>query len=523
MFIFDRIFRRRERILVRLALSLLVSMFILFPFALVTSAEEREERVAHLADQDLLLEIQDFNQAPPQETSKKQALVNMASTQSIFLDVPGDHWAVKEIHFLYNRSIITGYKNDQTLEFLPKRNVTRAQAAKMLVKALGYHELEVSEPSFTDVGHDHWALGWIEQAVKLGLFTGYDDGTFRPDAPLKRSQMSKVIASAFQLSLDSSKMNSQIFSDVSKKHWAYPYILKLYYNGISNGNQNRFMPEQYISRDQFSAFLARALNKDFRLPVVVGKVIATGKVTAKALNVRSEPNANAKVIGKLSLGNTVNVYEINGYWAKITYGNTSGYVHKSYLKLKNVDGNVLRNRIIVVDAGHGGTDPGAIGAGTNEKTVVLSVAQKLKEKLQSAGAKVIMTREDDTFKTLAERVEIAKKHYAELFVSIHNNSASSSKAYGTETYYDTSTNPNGYESYLLAKEIQSQIVKNADMYNRGVKDNRFYVIRNNDVPSVLVELGFISNSNDAKKLTSNYYQEIFAQSIYNGIVQYYSN
>ncbi|RAK19902.1 N-acetylmuramoyl-L-alanine amidase [Anoxybacillus vitaminiphilus] len=506
----------------RLLLSFIASVFILFPFAAAVSAEEQEERATHFADQDLLLEIQDFNQSPPQETSNNNGLVHIASTKSIFSDVPSDHWAIDEIHFLYNRSIITGYENDQTLQFLPNRHVTRAQAAKMLVKALGYSELEVSKPTFTDVGHAHWALGWIERAVKLGLFTGYDDGSFRPNEPLKRSHMSKVIAIAFQLPLDSSKMNVQVFSDVNKKHWAYSYILKLYYNGISNGNQNRFMPEQYISRDQFSAFLARALNKDFRLPVT-GKVIATGKVTAQALNVRSEPNANAKIVGKLSLGNVVNVYEINGYWAKITYGNQSGYVHKSYLKLKNVDGNVLRNRIIVVDAGHGGEDPGAIGSGTNEKTVVLSVAQKLKEKLQSAGANVIMTRDDDTFKSLEERVEIAKKHYAELFVSIHNNSAASSKAYGTETYYDTSTNPNGYESYLLAKEIQSQIVKNADMYDRGVKDNRFYVIRNNNVPSVLVELGFISNSNDAKKLTSNQYQEIFAQSIYNGIVQYYSN
>jgi N-acetylmuramoyl-L-alanine amidase len=502
----------------RILLSFIISAVILLPFTTIANAEERESYTTNVSDKDLLLEIRDFEQTPPPERSEQQV---MASASTTFSDVSADHWAVKEIQFLYNRSIIEGYEKNHVLEFQPNRNLTRAQAAKMLVKALGKDEWQKSKPTFKDVDKGHWAFGWIERAVQLGLFKGYDDGTFQPDEPLKRSQMSKVIAIAFQLPSVSSSMNAQVFNDVSKNHWAYPYTLKLYYHGISNGNQNRFMPEQYISRAQFSAFLARALNKDFRLPVV-GSAIATGKVTAPTLNVRLGPSANTQIVGKLVSGNVVNVYEINGYWAKISYGSKVGYVHKSYLKLKNVHGNVLKGRIITVDAGHGGEDPGALGKGTNEKTIVLSVAQKLKEKLESAGAKVIMTRKDDTFKTLEERVKIAQQNYAELFVSIHVNSASSNKASGAETYYDTSTNPNGYESYLLAKEIQSQIVENADMYNRGVKDNKFYVIRYNSVPSVLVELGFISNDNDAKKLISDYYQNIFAQSIYNGIVQYYS-
>jgi N-acetylmuramoyl-L-alanine amidase len=75
---------------------------------------------------------------------------------------------------------------------------------------------------------------------------------------------------------------------------------------------------------------------------------------------------------------------------------------------------------------------------------------------------------------------------------------------------------------LLAKAIHEQIVDNAGMKNRGVKDYHFYVVRNNNVPSVLVELGFITNSSDYQKLISDQYQNIFAQSIYNGIVQYYS-
>jgi len=501
----------------RILFSLLISLFVILPFATAANAEEGN------IDKNSLLEvIKDFEQAPPEQNLERAAKVNMAAARSLFTDVPSGYWAVNEIHFLYNQSIIQGYETGGTATFRPEQNVTRAQAAKMLVKALGKSELQVAKPTFKDVGTGHWAQGWVERAVEMGLFTGYDDRTFRPDEPLKRSQMGKVIALAFNLPLDSSKENMQVFSDVNRSHWAHRYILKLYYNGISNGNQNRFMPEQYISRSQFSAFLARALSDEFRLPVVEDQVIATGTVTADVLNVRAKPNTNSNILGKLVRGNVVNIYEIQGDWARINYNNAIAYVHKSYLKLSTATGSVLQNRIIAVDAGHGGTDPGAIGQNAYEKTIVLSVAQKLKAKLQAAGANVVMTRDNDTFVSLEERVQIAKRNNAELFISIHVNSASSNKANGTETYYDTSKNPKGYESYLLAKEIQSQIVNNAKMYDRGVKDNNFYVIRNNNVPSVLIELGFISNEGDASKLVSNTYQDIFAESIYRGIVQYYS-
>jgi N-acetylmuramoyl-L-alanine amidase len=486
-----------------------------------SSAAYAETGSSAASSRDNLQEIRDFHQPSPFDAESSSASFSASSTgKAIFADVPADHWAKREIEFLYERAIIEGYNENGVMQFHPNENVTRAQAAKMIMKALGESEKPVTRARFKDVPPSHWAAGWIERAVEKGIFQGYEDGTFQPNAPLKRSQMSKIIAIAFHLPEPAVAGNQQIFRDIQPNYWAYPYIVKLYYNGISNGSQNRFMPESYISRAQFSAFVARALNKDFRLSVN-SSAIATGKVTAATLNVRSAGNANASVIGRLTRGTVVSVLEINGYWAKISYNGKTGYVHKSYLKLKNVNGNPVQGRIIVIDAGHGGTDPGTMNGKTYEKNIVLSVAKKVKQKLESAGAKVIMTRESDVYKTLEERVQIAKNNYAELFVSIHVNSGSSA-ANGTETYYDTSKNPNGYESYLLAKAIEQQIVNNADMNNRGVKDYDYYVIRNNNVPSVLIELGFITNNSDYKKLISDHYQNIFAQSIYNGIVQYYS-
>ncbi|MCM3711733.1 N-acetylmuramoyl-L-alanine amidase [Sporosarcina luteola] len=247
-----------------------------------------------------------------------------------------------------------------------------------------------------------------------------------------------------------------------------------------------------------------------------------GKVTTNVLNVRKSPDGTSAVVAKLSLNQKVNIESINGNWAKINLQSGPGYVHKNYLKLINQSGNVLKDRIIVIDAGHGGKDPGATSNKLSEKTVVLKVAKLVEAKLKNAGAKVLLTRSDDTFLSLEQRTAYAKKHYAETFVSIHVNAAGSSAAKGAEVFYDSSTNPNAKESKLLASKIQSNLVKNANMSDRGVKDQRFYVIRNNNVAAVLVELGFITNPDDFKKLSSEQYMELYAEAIYQGLVQYYA-
>ena len=448
---------------------------------------------------------------------------NKEESTVIFKDVQTDYWAIREINFLQSLSIINGYDREGYFEFLPDNQVTRAQAAKMIVKALGEEELIVEQASFPDVQPgEYWASGWIERANQLGIFTGYENGQFGSEDLLTRAQMSKVIAKAFDLeSFQAASEEEPIFSDVEPNYWALSYINTLYYNGISNGNNNRFMPDKDITRAQFSALLTRTINDDFRIPIV-GTVIATGRVTAETyLNVRSEPATDAEMIGKLSPGETVPIYSIDGYWAKINFQNQVGYVHKSYLKINNVDDNQLEGRIIVLDAGHGGKDPGTSGYDATEKEIVLKVVTSLQSKLTASGATVIMTRIDDTFQQLEERVQIAEDNFAEIFVSVHVNSAANEKAMGTETYYDTSSNDNGTESYKLAEEIQTQIVQSVSMYDRGTKDKGFHVLRNNNIPSVLIEMGFLSNEEDAIKLLASDADKVFADAIYEGILAYY--
>ena len=253
-------------------------------------------------------------------------------------------------------------------------------------------------------------------------------------------------------------------------------------------------------------------------PVITSTI---GKVTVSSLNIREAANTTSKTLKTLSKGTIVSVHSISGFWAKVTSDGVTGYVHKSYLKLMNQSGSSVKNRIIIIDPGHGGKDPGAVNSGSSEKAIVLKVSNLVKQKLVAAGAKVYMTRTGDTYPELSERVAYTKANYGEVFVSIHVNSATSSSAQGTETYYNISTGDMYEEDKKLATYINNEIVTNANMKNRGVKEGPFYVIRNMIIPSVLVELGFISNSEDRAKLINDKYVEIFAQSIYNGIVDYY--
>lgn len=464
---------------------------------------------------------EEYSTAKESNVSKSSASVSAASIT--FTDVPSTYWAYINIQHLSSRDIIDGYQSQNGINyFKPDNKVTRAQAAKMIVEALGETPAKATGTRFKDVPSDFWAAGYIEKALQLGIFGGYEDGRFGPSDTLKRSQMAKVIVEGLNFDYNGYVPASPVFSDVSSSYWAFNYIEKLHYNGVSNGNNYRFLPEEQITRAQFTAFLSRAIDEDYRL-TVTGPISSKGKViSSSSLNIRKAPTTSSSILGSLKPGTMVNISEFSGYWAKINYNGIIGYVHKSYLKLYSSDSRYpLKDRIIVVDAGHGAHDPGAAKNGIYEKNIVLQVSKRVGEKLKAAGANVILTRETDKFLTLDERVKFTQSVYGELFVSVHVNAAGSTAAKGSEVFYDTSNNMNGAESKTLAWEIQRQLVAQADMYDRGIKDTGFYVIKYNQIPAVLVELGFITNSEDRQKLTSSTYLEKYADAIYRGIKNYY--
>lgn len=186
----------------------------------------------------------------------------------------------------------------------------------------------------------------------------------------------------------------------------------------------------------------------------------------------------------------------------------------------NWGGASLAGKTIVIDPGHGGKDPGAIGpSGIREKDVVLPVAQNLYQRLVAAGANPILTRSTDEFIDLVPRADLANRNNADLFLSVHANSASAAAAKGIEVYsYINATSPEGSK---LAKSVQKNLVKNLGSYDRGTHTANFSVLRNSKMPSALAELGFISNPQEEKLLNDPSFQQKAADALFQGILGYY--
>ncbi|MGT2686100.1 N-acetylmuramoyl-L-alanine amidase [Streptococcus porcinus] len=195
------------------------------------------------------------------------------------------------------------------------------------------------------------------------------------------------------------------------------------------------------------------------------------------------------------------------------------------------------NKIIYLDAGHGGYDSGAAYFNQYEKTLNLQMQNRIKAKLEAAGYKVITTRTSDTYVDLIPRSENANASLSDLFVSLHFNASTSSYANGIESYY--------YEYYpeypsainelyhndperlsrsaFLAQAIQSAAVRNTAAKDNGVLRNTFAVLRETTAPAVLLELGYMSNAIESEKITTVAYQEKLANGVVSGILAYYKH
>lgn len=304
----------------------------------------------------------------------------------------------------------------------------------------------------------------------------------------------------------------------------------------------------------------------------------TGTVTVTPLNVRTGASVSNKVIGKLSKGEKVDVYRVhtvgNSKWFKIKYKTGYGYVSANYVtvvryakpaptivytkpvtstpvvatpkpsetttpvgepktepvktepvKTTQPKGDLpLKGQIIVVDAGHGGTDPGAVRGSIVEKDIVLDTVKRVASKLKAEGATVYESRPSDKFETLDSRVSFAKTKKADMFISVHANTAEATSARGIETWYNATVNPKGSDSKELALDIQRRMVQQVQgaSPDRGVKHGDFYVVRAATMPAVLVELGFVSHSVEGNNLKTASYREKLAEGIKLGVLDFYN-
>ncbi|WP_208559647.1 N-acetylmuramoyl-L-alanine amidase [Marinilactibacillus kalidii] len=259
--------------------------------------------------------------------------------------------------------------------------------------------------------------------------------------------------------------------------------------------------------------------------VVIGELQSNIRAIASTegeILTAAEPNARLIYLGT----------EDDWYKVQLEDGRT-GYVANWVSSLSNVDTvNVqevekqvsraatnLSEAIIMIDPGHGGKDPGAMSStGIQEKDIALSTAKILKRRLQDAGARVMLTRDDDSFISLNDRVYLSHKASADAYISIHFDAMEEANSMsGTTTYYYSESEK------ALADTVNDYLAQNGPLTNNGVRLGNYYVLRNNAQPSILLELGYLNNDVDISMVSSQSYQSTVVESIYQGLRDYFSN
>ena len=189
----------------------------------------------------------------------------------------------------------------------------------------------------------------------------------------------------------------------------------------------------------------------------------------------------------------------------------------------------LRGKIVVLDPGHGGTDPGTVGVGpTTEAENVLAIAWELKAMLERAGAQVIMTRQSDASPArgtqfsgqqngqLAARVAAANRSKGQIYISLHNDWHDNSSVRGTSVHYYKS------QDLRLAESLQKAVIGQIKAVDLGIQRSNFYVLRNTSIPAALVEVGFLSNPTEANLLAKPNYRLEVALGLLAGINAYFA-
>ncbi|HHU62200.1 MAG: N-acetylmuramoyl-L-alanine amidase CwlD [Bacillota bacterium] len=225
------------------------------------------------------------------------------------------------------------------------------------------------------------------------------------------------------------------------------------------------------------------------------------------------------------------------WWVSIclTVGIYWGTAQKDYIPAMTGSlAKIISGKIIVIDAGHGGIDPGAVSAqGILEKEITLQIARELEFLFQKAAVYVVMVRQSDSDladsseqnllkrkrQDLKQRVFVAEQAEADLYISIHANYFPAPRWSGAQTFYLEDC-PEGQK---LAESIQTELVRHLGPNNRVAQTGNFRVLRDTSMPATLVEVGFLSNPQEAQKLSEVSYQKKIASAIFDGVLLYYSS
>jgi N-acetylmuramoyl-L-alanine amidase len=249
----------------------------------------------------------------------------------------------------------------------------------------------------------------------------------------------------------------------------------------------------------------------------------------QSVQIKATPSIDGEIIDTMDQGATYPYIKQVGAWYEIALpSGKNGYV-ASWLVIKhdaskdpillNTDEkfNPLKDKVIVIDAGHGGNDTGTLGvSGYYEKNLTIKTGKILADKLRQLGAIPILTRLDDSFLPLENRVAYSQLYNADLFISVHYNSSPDYphvRGIGTFYFYNHSS--------ALANEIHREIINHTGFEDRETRFGDFFVIRENRVPAILIELGFLSNQTEENVVKTEAFQENATNGIVRGLTNYF--
>ena len=249
----------------------------------------------------------------------------------------------------------------------------------------------------------------------------------------------------------------------------------------------------------------------------------TGQITiTENAELRTGPNAAYPVIYKIEKGKSFKKIDRKGKWIEVQNhaGTEKGWVAGWHTNLnipadQSLSSNPLKGKTIVLDPGHGGSDQGASSSTPSkslEKNYTLKTAKELKKLLNKVGAHVKMTRSNDKYVSLDDR-----NIKGDAFISIHNDALDSSNANGVTVYWFKD------KQESLAQTLNSAIQKKALLTNRGSRQQNYQVLRQTDIPAVLLELGYISNPTDESMINDQLHRQVVEQAIVDGLKQYFSS
>ncbi len=306
-------------------------------------------------------------------------------------------------------------------------------------------------------------------------------------------------------------------------------------NIVTKDDKLYLVPENTLFN--YIAYKTDASSFDLSIPAIASSGVITDYIDVNNQLILSFENGLVDIpTGKYNINdNFINTIEIEktqntaiiiiNFNRKINYNVDST---SSFFKLNARSENTIptnpSGKTIVIDAGHGGKDPGALSIlGFKEKDINLSIALKLENALKQKGYNVIMTRSTDTYIDLYERPKIANNVKADLFISIHCNSTLLNSVNGLELLYCPATESSykTVDQYPFAKSIHDSIVSSTGINSRGIKKRSdLVVLRLTNMPAVLIETAFLTNPDDAQKLIQDSFQQKVVQGIVNGVEQY---